>query len=151
MHARGTIQALNIIVAPAHHVFHFTNVSQQSTTYKTIPILITPYHQTLNWRACRFPRYTCMSNTTTPKYTLPQRLVYSCYADMRLYYTLKDIRVSFDGRSSNEILPLNGTNTKTTHEMTNSSCYIFSPYHIFLISCSRSPHLACSTQYFLRS
>ena len=71
------LQASNIILAPALHVFHVTNVSQQSTTFKTIPILSTPYHQTLNWRACKFPRYiySNMSNTTTPKYTLPQRLV----------------------------------------------------------------------------
>ena len=36
-------------------MFHFTNVNQQSTTCKTC--LSTPYHQTLNWDACRFPRY----------------------------------------------------------------------------------------------
>ena len=72
------LQASNIILAPALHVFHVTNVSQQSTAYKTIPILSTPYHQTLNWHACKFPRYiySNMSNTTTPKYMLLQRLVW---------------------------------------------------------------------------
>ena len=65
-----------MILVPTLHVFHFTNMSQQSTTYKTIPILSTYYHQTLNWRARRFPRYihSNTSNTTTPKYTLPRRL-----------------------------------------------------------------------------
>ena len=37
------LQASNIILAPALHVFHLTNVSHQSTTYKTILILSTPH------------------------------------------------------------------------------------------------------------